>query len=147
MRWNPYPMLHGRPRTSGPRGKPNTGVLINVCNNNIISKGILYLQTSALFSHHQRSFLLPQMETNPETHSQTLWREWENLKRSGLNVIFPSDPSPRVQETRRRGGINSVRGTMDASTKETRPSKHNGTVANMSSEMEAACTGLHRTGS
>ena len=58
-------------------------------------------------------------------------------------MIFPSNPSPRVQGTPGRGAINSVRARMEASTKETRPSKHNGTAANMNSEMEAACTGLH----
>lgn len=36
---------------------------------------LLYSQISTLLSHHQKSFLLQQMGTNTETHSQKLCRE------------------------------------------------------------------------
>jgi hypothetical protein len=40
---------------------------------------------SALLSHHQRNFLLQQMETNTETHSQISCRVRETLEHSVLN--------------------------------------------------------------
>ena len=55
---------------------------------------LLYSLISALFSYYQRSFLLKQMGTNTETHSQTIHGEWETLGNSTLNGISPSNPSP-----------------------------------------------------
>ena len=67
--------------------------------NKIIPNDILlYSYIGALFSHHQRSFLLQQMKTNTETHGQTLGRRWETLEYSALNGMSPLDPSLHSSE-------------------------------------------------
>ncbi|KAL6032761.1 hypothetical protein STEG23_020991 [Scotinomys teguina] len=50
--------------------KPNTDCVIK-----ILTPDTQEPKISGLFSHHQRSFLLQEMGTNTETHSQTVWRE------------------------------------------------------------------------
>lgn len=54
-----------------------------------------YPQTWDLFSHHQRSFILHQMETNTENRIQTMCGEQETLERWTLKGIAPSNPSPQ----------------------------------------------------
>jgi hypothetical protein len=56
---------------------------------------LLYSYVSALFSHCQRHFLMHQMETNTETYSWTLWREWETFVHLTLNMKPPSNLSPQ----------------------------------------------------
>lgn len=54
---------------------------------------LLYSQLSDLFSHHQRSFLLQEMERDTEhreTEPDILWRERETLESTVLNDISPS---------------------------------------------------------
>ena len=53
---------------------------------------------SALLSHGQMSFILQQMGTNAETHSQTSCRETKTLEYKALNVISPSNPCPSISE-------------------------------------------------
>ncbi|KAL6091676.1 hypothetical protein STEG23_024270 [Scotinomys teguina] len=75
---------------------------------------------SALFSNHQRSFLLQQIETNIETHSQTLCRgerdrdgdrdrETDILEHTALNGLSPSNLFPQSSgNPEKRGGGKSV---------------------------------------
>lgn len=56
-----------------------------------------YAQISALLSHHQRAFLLQEMGTNTETHSQTLCREWEALEHLVLKGAIHHMPPLRAQ--------------------------------------------------
>ena len=104
--------------------------------------------TSALLSHHQRSFLLPQMATNTETHSQTSCKEWDTLEHSALKWISPSNPSPQgsgnpmekeaggtgetkeIEDTRRARPSTT---TVQSSCELTRPGQHAQT-----------CAGLHQ---
>lgn len=58
----------------------------------------LYSQMSASLSHHQRGFLLHQMETDIETCSQTLFREQETLENSALDGTAPLNLSPQNLE-------------------------------------------------
>lgn len=48
-----------------------------------------------MFKLIKGGFSLQQMESNTETHSQTLWREWETLGHWSLNGMSPSNPSPQ----------------------------------------------------
>ena len=51
---------------------------------------LLYSYIDTLFNHHQKSFLLQQVGTDTETHSQTLHRDRETLEYTTLNRMSPS---------------------------------------------------------
>lgn len=99
MRW---------PRTSdqighGPKGKPNTIILLKECTDKITPNyTLLYLEIRALLSHHPRSFLQQQTETNTKTHKWTMcWvRDPETLSSNGVSL---TNPLLEFRELCRRG--------------------------------------------
>jgi hypothetical protein len=59
-----------------------------------------------MLSHHQKSFLLQQMEINTETHKQRVGDPGTLV----LNGMFPSIPSPSgLRKPCRKGGRKIVR--------------------------------------
>lgn len=57
----------------------------------MIPNDILLNPLCALLSHHQKSFFLPQVETNTD-RDKILYIESETLKHSHLNMVSPSNP-------------------------------------------------------
>lgn len=95
-----------------------------------------------MLSHLQRSFLLWQMGENTKTHKRTVYREWESLQHSILNVMFPSNLSHQGSgnpaEVKRKT-LQELERMED--TKETRFTRYNRTDAH---QRLSACTGPHR---
>lgn len=88
--------------------KPNTAVLKN--HNKMKAIVIKCLRMTFCYTHqclarhHERSFLLQQMEIN----ALTLCREWEILKYLALKRMSPLISSPELGEPQRRGSRKSV---------------------------------------
>ena len=75
----------------GARRKLDATVLIKEYNNTVTPNNtLLYSQINVLLNNYQRIFLLQQMETNIESHSQTVCRKPESLEHSVLNSVSSS---------------------------------------------------------
>jgi hypothetical protein len=72
----------------------------------------MLIQRSVL-NHHQRGFLMEDMGTDIETHSQTWCRECRyitSLNTKGMSPLYFSSPSQRSQRKRRQKEYKSHRG-------------------------------------
>lgn len=56
---------------------------------------VLLYSDQCLLSHHQRTFLIQQMEKSTETHSKVLYRERETLELLALNKLSPPNLYPQ----------------------------------------------------
>jgi hypothetical protein len=66
-----------------------------------------YILISALLSYHQRSFLLKQMRTNTETHSQTLCKvRYLGTVNPAWDISIKSFPLGLNEPLERGGGKN-----------------------------------------
>jgi hypothetical protein len=110
----------------------------------LLSTFCYILNISALLSHHQKSFLLQQMITNTETHSQTC-RDWRDLRTLSpkWNVSFKSLPSG-LKKPCRSGDCKSVRARKE-STKKTRPSKSRWSKHILIRRLGPHTQGLHKS--